>query len=95
MSYRSVANWPPAWVARARKNEQEVRGEIGVLKDVIPSIVPPTTRIFLIVEHEDSEYMGCLLFDDPAFCGDIFRILQTHRGWTIRDIGSLDLSCTL
>jgi hypothetical protein len=57
--------------------------------------VPPTTRIFLIVEHEDNEYMGCLLFDDPSFCRDIFRILQTYRGSTIRDIGSLDLSSML
>jgi hypothetical protein len=95
MSYRGVANWPPAWVSRGREKQRELRGEIGVLRDIIPSIVPPTSRIFLVVEHEGREYMGCLLFDDPAFCGAIFRLLQTHRGWAIRDIGSLDLSRTL
>lgn len=95
MSYRNMANWPPAWIARGRDSNQELRGEIGVLKEVIPSILPPTTRIFLVVEHGGGEYMACLLFDDPSFCGGIFRVLQTHYGATIRDIGSLDISGAL
>jgi len=95
MSYRTLANWPPVWIWRGGDNKQEVRGEIGVLIDVIPSIVPPSNRIFLVIEHEDSQYMGCLLFDDPSFCRDVFRLLQAHLGLSIRDIGGLDLSCSL
>jgi len=95
MSYRTLANWPPAWIWRGGDNKQEVGGEIGILKEVTPSIVPPSNRIFLVVEHEGSEYMGCLLFDDPSFCRDIFRLLQAHLGLSIREIGDLDLSHSL
>jgi hypothetical protein len=75
---------------------EELRGEIGVLKEIVPSILfPSSSRFFLIMEHEDKEYMGCLIFDDASFCRDIFRILRAHTGSTIADIGGLDVSCLL
>jgi hypothetical protein len=38
--------------------------------------------------------MGCLLFDDVAFCRHITEILQFCCNRSISDIGSLDLSFT-
>lgn len=94
MCYRTVRNWPPTWVERrAGIGGEELRGEIGVLKEVVPSILfPGGSRFFLIVEHENKQYIGCLIFDDATFCQEIFRIVRTHIGWRIADVGSLDVS---
>jgi hypothetical protein len=39
--------------------------------------------------------MGCLLFDETAFCRQITEILQSCCNRSIAEIGSLDLSHTL
>lgn len=39
--------------------------------------------------------LGCLLFDDEIFCGQIVKVLQTHCNRPIAEIGSLDVSYTL
>jgi hypothetical protein len=39
--------------------------------------------------------MGRLLFDDPAFCRYIGKLLEHYYDRLIAEIGSLDLSCTL
>ena len=93
MSYRGLPNWPPVWTWRGGGAEnRRVRGEVGVLKDVLLSTIEPKSRIFLIVEHENEEYMGCLLFGDPRVCDQIFQVLKDHSGQRIIDIGGLDIS---
>jgi hypothetical protein len=39
--------------------------------------------------------MGCLLFDDPAFCRYIAKLLDSSRNRPITEIGSLNLAHTL
>jgi hypothetical protein len=39
--------------------------------------------------------MGCLLFDDAAFCLEIQRLLRGYTGCTIEHIGGLDVAHTL
>jgi hypothetical protein len=69
-----------------------VRGEIGILKDIVPSGIRPLQHFFLIMELNQCEYMGPLLFDDPAFCGQLFALLPPHCGARMQDVGSIDLS---
>jgi hypothetical protein len=45
--------------------------------------------------HEESSYLGCLLFRDIAFCEHITALLQSCCNRPIAGIGSLDLSFTL
>jgi hypothetical protein len=71
------------------------RGEIGTLKAVEVSNVPPVNRCFLCIDYEGSSYMGCLLFDDVAFCDQTVNLLRGHLNRPIAEIGSLDLSYTL
>jgi hypothetical protein len=52
-------------------------------------------RLFLVVDFEGVVYMGCLLFDDPPFCLEIYRLLLDYRGRSIEHIGGLDISSTL
>ena len=97
MSYRGVSSWPPVWVWRggvAGAGGADIlpRGEIGTLKEVIPSNIEPRDRIYLINQYRGQEYMGCLLFTDAIFCAQICAVLRAHCGWQIADIGKLDVS---
>jgi hypothetical protein len=95
MSYRGVSNWPPAWVWLDGMGNKHLRGEIGILTAVSLSKIKPANRCFLYINHEESFYMGCLLFDDLAFCRHISEILKFCRNRSIPEIGNLDLSYTL
>jgi hypothetical protein len=71
------------------------RGEVGILRDVFLSEVEPRSRIYLIMEHENTEYMGSLLFADAAFCAQVYELLSRQRGSQIAQIGDLDVSYLL
>ena len=75
----------------AGENRQP-RGEIGVLKDVSLSKVDLRARIYLVIQHENEEFMGCLLFLDATFHGQIFELLTQQLGGQIVAIGELDVS---
>jgi hypothetical protein len=92
MSYRGLANWPPGWLRRGGGRHKFLRGEIGVLSHVLYGGARPRSRIYLIMEHEGEEYIGALLFSDGTYCGQIADLLRDHRGYTIEEIGSLDVS---
>jgi hypothetical protein len=92
MSYHGLNNWPPVWTWRGGQEDIRPKGEIGVLRDVFLSRVEPNLRLFLIMEHEKEEYMGCLLFNDWTFCGQIYELLKAHCGSSIAEIGTLDAS---
>jgi hypothetical protein len=47
------------------------------------------------MNHEDSSYMGYLLFDNDKFCRYIAYFLENYCHRPIAEIGSLDLSVTL
>ena len=94
MRYKGVPSWPPVWTWTDGLENTRPRGEIGILKAVALSNVQPADRCFLCIEHEGSSYIGCLLFDDSTFCGQLATLLQNHCNRRISDIGSLDLSHT-
>jgi hypothetical protein len=94
MRYHGLSNWPPAWNWIGGLENGRPKGEIGILKSVELSHVLPANRCFLSIDHEGSLYMGCLLFDDVAFCRQITEILQSYCNRSISDIGSLDVSFT-
>jgi hypothetical protein len=93
MNYRGLRNWPPIWTWRGGSGERGTpRGEIGVLRDVFLSRVEPRSRVYLIMEHDGAEYMGCLIFNEEKICGQLCQLLARHCGVAISAIGSLDLS---
>ena len=96
MAYEGVPSWPPAWFRRVHGSENtHPTGEVGILKDVLPSTLPATKICILIIEHSGAEYIGTLLLSDPIFCREIWTILAQNRGKTIQEIGDIDLSYTL
>jgi hypothetical protein len=92
MKYHGVANWPPVWTWRGGEENKNIRGEVGVVRDVFLSAIEPRTRVFLIVEHEANEYIGCVIFDDSAFCSQIYELLLGYRGQAVAQVGDLDVS---
>jgi len=94
MSYRGVSNWPPTWTWTVGLENKRPRGEIGILKEVLLSNVQPANQCFLYIDHEGSSYIGCLVFDDHAFCRHIAELLQFCCNRPIAHIGNLDLSDT-
>src|SRR5262245_38047135 len=94
MLYHRVRNWLPSWIWTDGKERLSLRGEIGILIEVRRSLIS-TNSLFLGLRHQESEYLGCLLFDDPAFCRQMDKILRRHLGRPIAEIGSVELSHTL
>ena len=73
MTYRGLHNWPPVWSCTDGRN-QHPKGEVGTLKAVFRSDMQPPNRCFLLISHEGSEYLGCLLFDDQPQIEEAIRL---------------------
>jgi hypothetical protein len=95
LRYRGIPTWPPSWTWTRGLENKSPRGEIGVLTQVALSKIKPACWCYLYIDHEGSEYIGCLLIDDPAFCHQIVELLQNWCGRPIAEIGSIDLTYTL
>ena len=93
--YHGIHSWPPVWTWAGGLDNTYPKGEIGILRKVELSNILPADRCFLYIEYEGSSYIGCLLFDDSTFCGQIAKLLHSYCNCPIADIGSLDLSHTL
>jgi hypothetical protein len=90
MMFRGNRSWPPDWLWRHGYNDTHPRGEVGILKNVIPAST--ADGCFIIMEHCGAEYIGAVLLNDPVFSREIFRLLVRSFGKTIREIGDIDLS---
>ena len=93
--YRGVPTWPPVWTWTAGLENNRPKGEIGILRKVELSNILPADRCFLYIEHERSSYIGCLLFDDSTFGGQVATLLENHCNRPIKEIGGLNVSYTL
>ena len=93
-TYRNSRSWPPSWLWCGGFDNTHPRGEVGILKNVFPSRVRPSTSCFLIMEHAGAEYMGELAISDAAFCMEIYAVLVRNCGNTIQEIADIDLSDT-
>jgi hypothetical protein len=50
--------------------------------------------LFLTIEYQSLRYMGAMQFDDTEFCYEIFNILKSHVGYSIKQIGGSRSSLT-
>jgi hypothetical protein len=92
MSYRGVPNWPPVWTQMRIGGVKIVKGEVGVL--IYVHAGGASNTCYLLIEHENENYIGNLVFDDPPFCHQIIDLLQQHPGGLVKEIGELDVSFT-
>jgi len=92
LNHRGVHSWPPAWTWVAGLDNKYPLGEIGILRNVVPSRIEPADRCFLYVDIDEASHIGCLLIDDIAFCRQIVELLSANRNVPVAAIGSLDLT---
>jgi CheY-like chemotaxis protein len=103
MSRYGVPNWPPVWTwvgwvngpDVASPDNKSLKGEVGTLIWVGLTGKQPPDRCYLLMNHEGSAYMGCLLFDDSEFCRYVAKLLESYCNRPIAEIGSIDLAHTL
>jgi hypothetical protein len=94
MNHRGVANWPPVWVHARGDGYKSLKGEVGVLKFVHASN-GTSNKFYLVMEHEGTKYVGCLICKDVTFCFQLANLLRLQVGRTIKEIGDLDLSALM
>ena len=94
MSRYGVANWPHIWTQARKEGNKTVRGEVGVLRYVHVN-TKISHKCYLVIEFNREHYVGCLIFDDVAFCSQISNLLRDQVGRAVKEIGDLDLSYTL
>jgi hypothetical protein len=92
MSYRGRPNWPPRWVWLGGKQNERPTGEVGVLKQISRYSLLTSDGLSLVMEYNESAYMGLLLFDNFAFSRRIHELLKTLRDRPISAIGDLDIN---
>jgi hypothetical protein len=86
MAYRGVPNWPPVWLHA--KSNGHLNGELGFLKYVHASN-GVSNKCYLVMEYERTPYVGCLIFENAAFCYQVARLLRQYQGRSIEEIGGL------
>ncbi|MGZ8495438.1 MAG: hypothetical protein ACXWWP_06020 [Candidatus Binatia bacterium] len=91
MQYRGAANWPPMWTQAGTGRDKTASGEVGILRQVNGDS-RVSTQCYLVIEHEAERYVGAMVFDNPAFCRLVYRILKSHIGTSIRALGDLNFS---
>lgn len=95
MTYVGYPNWPPLWAWIEGKEDKKPTGEVGILKEVIFYQPSQLARCFLIIEYEQSRYIGAVLFDDLTFCRQVVDLLRGCCGQPMKRIGDQDVGHTL
>ena len=95
MSCYGIRSWPPNCMLLKGCGPSRLTGEFGILKGIRAHELPSSHRCFLYMEHEESSYLGCLLFHDITFARHITTLLECNCSRPIAEIGSLDLTCML
>ncbi len=91
MSFRGRRNWPPEWIQSPTQNGDTVTGEVGILKEVYPSVLD-RSRCYLTITHNGQSYIGVLRFDNAGFCKKISELLSQNLTHEIEEIAGSDIS---
>jgi len=91
MTYHRMRSWPPVWTPTRKGSVERVIGEVGILKYVNFH----RAAVTLVIDYNREKFIGTLSIDNPPFCDQICKVLQTNVGHSIKEIGDLDLSHTL
>jgi hypothetical protein len=67
-----------------------VNGEVGVL--IYVHAAADSRKCCLVIEDENENYTGTLIFDDTRVCRQVANLLQHHLGRSIKEIGDLEVS---
>jgi len=83
-------NWPPIWTNHKDPTDKP-RGEIGNLEAVWMTPEAADDILFIAIDYQGRRYMGAMLLDSSALCRQIYLLLKSHIGLSIKEIGDIDL----
>jgi hypothetical protein len=83
-------SWPPLWTTTHHDKDDKPIGEVGILEDVMMSNLI-NDRVFMFMQHEGLRYMGFMGFDDAKICSEMYSILKSKVGISIKEIGDLEV----
>ena len=89
-----LRQWPPTWTSLNNEDERISGSEEGVLTEVRESI-SRSDGIVLIMYHNDNRYGSILIFPHLGFRGQIFELLKDCVGFSIQQVGDINLRYTL
>jgi len=96
MTRRSgMTNWPPLWTSLTRDKSQWPTGEVGILQQAWMHGQLDNCLFLFIEHHQSGFYTGSMSFDEAGFCDQLYRLMKSKLGRSIKEIGDLDLSYTL
>jgi hypothetical protein len=90
MNRRTIKAWPPTWVWIGGSRDKEPKGEVGILQDV-RRYKATTNRCFLVIEHEQELYVGCIHLGSRLLDDEIHELLRKEIGQSIARIGAIDI----
>ena len=83
--------WLPTWTRIEGTGNTNITGEVGIFKSASISRVEPFTICYLTMDLDSSSYMGVLSCDDTSTCRKIVNILQSCNGYSMQDVGDVDV----
>lgn len=63
---------------------------MGILQDV-RRYEPSINRCFLVIEHEQELYVGCIHLENRLLGDEIYELLRNEIGQSIASIGAMDI----
>lgn|SRR6266850_887972 len=85
MHKEMFSNWPPILTNTRHDPTDKPQGEIGNLQQVLMS--KDDDVLFIAIQYQGRRYMGAMGFDSKAVYSEIHDLLQSHIGFSIKDIG--------
>jgi hypothetical protein len=83
-------NWPPLWMQSRIVGGKAMNGEVGVL--IYVHAAADSRKCYVVIEDENENYTGTLVFDNARLCRQVADVLQQHLGRSIKEIGDLEVS---
>jgi hypothetical protein len=84
--------WPPLWARLLHNEDDKPIGEVGFLEDVLMMSDVIKDKVFILMKHHGLRYVGFVCFDDARFRSDIYILLKSKLGRSIKEIGDIDIS---
>jgi hypothetical protein len=89
ISYKGVRSWPPVWFDADTVPGKVIKGEVGILTDVVMGGLE-LCEVFLAIRYQGGSFIGVLFFDDQLFCLKVYEFLKACIGREIKDIGDME-----
>jgi hypothetical protein len=89
ISFKGVRSWPPVWFDAELVPGKMIKGEVGILTDVVMRELE-LCRVFLTIRYQGGSFIGVLFFDDQPFCLKVYKFLKACIGKEIKNIGDME-----